>query len=120
MPTIAVIGANADRSRFSNRCVRAYLQQGWTVYPVHPREEVVEGLPVYKSIADVPEGHIDRVSVYLSAVFGLKVLPEFAARGDIGEVMLNPGADDDIVVTRARELGLNVVTGCALIALGAH
>jgi len=120
MPTIAVVGASSDRAKFGNRCVRAYLQQGWTVYPINPREATIEELPAFKTIADVPAGHIDRVSVYLPAVLGLKVLPEIAGRGDIGEVMLNPGADDDIVVTRAHELGLNVVTGCALVALGAH
>lgn len=120
MPTICVIGASSDRSKFGNRCVRAYVQQGWTVYPVNPREATIEGLPVYRSIAEVPAGLIDRVSVYLSAALGLKVMDEIAHRGDVGEVMLNPGADDPTVVDRARELGLNVVTGCSLIAIGAH
>ena len=119
MPTIAVIGASADRSKFGNRCVRAYVRQGWTVYPVNPRETSIENLTVYPSIADVPAGTIDRVSVYLSAPLGLKVMEEIARRSDIGEVMLNPGADATEVVKRAQELGLNVVTGCALIAIGA-
>jgi len=69
----------------------------------------------------VPAGFIDRVSVYLPAPLGMKVMDEiaqFAQRGRVGEVMLNPGADDLSVVDRATELGLNVVTGCALIALG--
>jgi predicted CoA-binding protein len=118
MPTITVIGASTDRTKFGNRCVRAYLQQGWTVYPVNPRETTIEGLPVYRSILDVPAGKIDRVSVYLPAPLGVKVMDEIAQRGEIGEVMLNPGADDPAVVDKGIELGLNVVTGCSLIALG--
>ena len=118
MSTITVIGASADRAKFGNRCVRAYLQQGWTVYPVNPRETTIEGLRVYRSILDVPAGFIDRVSVYLPASLGVLVMDEIARRGDVGEVMLNPGADDASVVAEARKLGLNAVTGCALIALG--
>ncbi len=118
MPTISVIGASADRTKFGNRCVRAYLQKGWTVYPVNPRESTIEALPVFRSILDVPAGLIDRVSVYLPATLGVKVMDEIARRGDVGEVMLNPGADDEVVVDKAIELGLNVVTGCSLIALG--
>ena len=35
--TVAVVGASADRSKFSNKSVRAHAQQGWTVYPVNPK-----------------------------------------------------------------------------------
>ncbi|MCE9532638.1 MAG: CoA-binding protein [Planctomycetes bacterium] len=120
MPTIAVIGASADRSKFGNRCVRAYRQQGWTVYPVNPREKQIEGLVAFPSILDVPAGTIDRVSVYLPAAVGVKIIDEIARRGDVVEVMLNPGADDDEVVEKAKLLGLYVVTGCSLVAIGAH
>lgn len=117
MPTIAVIGASADRSKFGNRCVRAYLQRSWTVYPINPKERVIEGLLVYPSIRDVPEEFIDRVSMYLPTARGVVVLEE-VAECNVGEVMLNPGADDPEVVSRGRQLGLNVVSACSLIAIG--
>jgi hypothetical protein len=31
-----------------------FLRQDYTVYPVNPKEKRIEGLPVFKSIADVP------------------------------------------------------------------
>ena len=34
--TIAIIGASADRSKFGNIAVRAFVRQGFTVYPVNP------------------------------------------------------------------------------------
>lgn len=117
MPTIAVIGASADRAKFGNRCVRAYAQEGWAVYPVHPSETAIEGITSYRSIRDVPAGPIDLVSVYLPASRGLAVMDEIAGRGDVREVMLNPGADNPEVVAKGQALGLNVVTGCSLIAL---
>ena len=48
------------------------------------------------------------------------MMEEIAKRSDVDEVMLNPGADDPEVVQKALDLGLNVVTGCSLVAIGAH
>jgi hypothetical protein len=52
--SIAVIGASADRRKFGNKCVRAFLSAGWTVYPIHPTETIVEGRPVFRTVAEVP------------------------------------------------------------------
>ena len=43
MATVAVIGASNAPHKYGNKAVRAYLRQGWTVYPVNPTEETVEG-----------------------------------------------------------------------------
>jgi predicted CoA-binding protein len=116
-PSIAVIGAGNDRRKFGNKAVRAYLRRGYDVFPVHPREETVEGLPAYRSVLDVPGEKLDRVSIYLPPALGLAVLDEVARR-PVGEVWLNPGADAPEVVDKAKRLGLNVVTGCSIINIG--
>lgn len=117
MPNVAVVGAGSDRRKFGNKSVRAHLQAGYTVYPIHPRETVVEGQPVFKSIADLPAGRIDRVTIYLPAEACLKVLDEMATR-EVGEVWFNPGADHPDVLAKARQLGLPVVVGCSIVDLG--
>jgi predicted CoA-binding protein len=115
--TVAVIGAGPDRRKFGNKSVRAHLAAGWTVYPVHPTADAVEGLAAYRSVADVPAGPLDRVTVYLPPAVGLAVLPEVAARAP-GEVWFNPGADAPEVLAEARRLGLNAVAGCSIVDLG--
>ena len=40
--TIAIVGASADRAKYGNKAVRAFIQGGWTVYPVNPGVEEVE------------------------------------------------------------------------------
>ena len=115
--TVAVIGAGPDRRKFGNKSVRAHAAAGFTVYPVHPSAETVEGLKVYASVADVPAGTLDRVTVYLPPAVGLKVLPEIAARKP-GEVWFNPGADSPEVLAEARRLGLNAIAGCSIVNLG--
>lgn len=116
-PTVAVIGASADRSKYSNKSVRAHARAGYEVFPVHPRETTIEGWPVFRSVRDVPRDHIDLVTIYLPPSVGLTVLDEVAQKS-VGEVLLNPGADAPEVIAKAKSLGLNVVVGCSILALG--
>ena len=80
MPSVAVIGASNDRSKWGNKSVRAFQQRGFKVYPVHPTETNVEGLATYKSISEVPE-RPEMVTVYVRPQVLLKLLPDIAAKG---------------------------------------
>src|SRR3954465_7995440 len=93
---VAVVGASSNRSKFGNRAVRAFLQQGYTVIPINPHETEVEGLKSYASVLDVP-GPIDMASVYLPPDIGEQVIGEIARKG-IAEVWLNPGAESDELI----------------------
>jgi len=118
MPTVAILGASADRSKFGNKAVRAFLARGYTVYPVNPKGGEVEGLPVYQSLADIPaDVKLDRISVYLPPAVGLKTLPEIASRG-CDELWLNPGSESDELVEAAKKRGLNVMQACSIVAIG--
>src|SRR5688500_9737079 len=108
--TVAVIGASSKRHKFGNKALRAYLSQGYRVFAINPNEEQVEGIKTYASVLDVP-GPIDLATVYVPGHIGVRVMEDIAKKG-IPEVWLNPGADDDEVVKRARALGVNVIQAC--------
>jgi len=116
MKTIAIIGASSDRSKFGNKAVRAFVQQGYTVYPVNPKESRIEELPAYKSIADVPV-RPNMISVYLPPPVLVKVLPDIAAKG-CDELWLNPGTESDEVLALAEQLKLNVIQACSIVGVG--
>jgi uncharacterized protein len=116
-PTIAIIGASEQRHKFGNKAVRAYLRQGWDVYPVNPRSATIEGLPAYRSIRDVPLAELDRVSIYLPPEVGLQIVDDLAGKR-CKEVWLNPGAASAEVVQRGKELALKMVLGCSIVAVG--
>lgn len=116
-PTIAIVGASSDPNKFGNKAIRAYLRRGYDVYPVNPKGGEIEGLPVRKSLADVPVERLDRISVYLPPAVGLKMLEEIAAKPH-GELWLNPGSDSDEVIAKARELGLDPIVACNIVDLG--
>ena len=113
---IAVIGASNNRRKFGNRAVRAYLQEGYTVVPINPHEPEVEGLKAYASVLDVP-GPIDMASFYVPPAIGEQVIEE-VARKRIPEVWLNPGAESDALVARARALSIQPIVACSIIAIG--
>src|SRR5262245_20173694 len=101
---VAVIGASNDRRKFGNRALRAYQQQGYTVVPINPHEAEIEGLKTYASILDVP-GQVDMASFYVPPEIGEQVIADVAAKG-VAEVWLNPGAESDELVARARSLSI--------------
>jgi len=114
--SVAIIGASTDRGKFGNKAVRAYLRQGFTVYPVNPKAAEIEGVPAFKSITDVPE-RPNLISVYLPPPVLLKVLPDIAAKG-CDEFWLNPGTESDEVLAEAERLGLNVIQACSIVGIG--
>jgi predicted CoA-binding protein len=116
MPSVAVIGASNAREKFGNKAVRAYLRQGWTVYPVNPTEKEVEGLKTYASITDIP-GPVERATLYLPPQVGLGVLDAIKAKG-VSELYVNPGAESDELMARAEALGLNTIWACSIVDIG--
>ena len=113
---VAVIGASSNRNKFGNRAVRAFQQQGYTVVPINPHEAAVEGLKAYASVLDVP-GAIDMASFYLPPEIGLQVIDDVARKG-IPEVWLNPGAESDALIARAKALHLQPIVACSIVAIG--
>ena len=114
--TIAIIGASADRRKYGNKAVRAWRAAGATVVPVNPKGGQIEGLQVYASVLDYP-GDIDTASVYLPPRAALSVLEEIAEKG-IPEVFINPGAESEELITRAKQLGINAMLACSIIGAG--
>ncbi len=113
---VAVIGASSNRSKFGNRAVRAFQQQGYTVVPINPHETEVEGLKSYATVLDYP-GAIDMASIYLPPEIGEQVIGEIAQKG-IAEVWLNPGAESDELIARAKALHLQPIVACSIVAIG--
>lgn len=113
---VAVIGASADRSKFGNKAVRAFMSAGYEVFPINPHEHEIEGQRVYASVLDVPKD-VDMATVYVPAEAGLHVISELA-RKKVGEVWLNPGADEDEVIDEARRQGLKVIVACSIVGIG--
>ena len=113
---VAVIGASSNRQKFGNRAVRAFQRQGYTVIPINPHEQQVEGLKTYRSVLDVP-GAIDMATMYVPPEIGEQVIEQIAQKR-IGEVWLNPGAESDALIARARALDIQPIVACSIVGIG--
>jgi predicted CoA-binding protein len=114
--TVAIIGASSNRRKFGNRALRAFERQGFRVLAINPNEAEVEGHKTYATVLDVP-GPIDMATVYVPPGAAVQVMDQLKTKG-VPEVWLNPGADADEVVARARALGLNIIQACSILGIG--
>ena len=63
--TIALVGASADKTKFSYGVLRVLHETGYTIFPVNPNPELKEirGLKVYHSLEEI-EHKVDMVEVF--------------------------------------------------------
>jgi len=111
----AVIGANSSREKFGNRIYRKLKEKGYTVYPISPNFETIEGDKCYINLTSLPETP-DVIDMVISPKTGLAVIEEAAGLG-IKNVWLQPGTSDKALLKMIEEKEMNAVQACVLIAL---
>ncbi len=93
-------------------------QHGYRAVPVNPAFSDVLGEKCYGSIVDVPD-KIDTVTLYLG-----KARSDPLADDIIGakprRIIMNPGAENDRLATKARARGIEVIEDCTLVMLGSN
>ena len=120
--TFAVLGASVDRSKYGNKVLRCYQQNGRTAIPIHPTQAVIEGATAYPSIgAAKAPGTIDRASIITPPQVTEKLIPELKARG-VEILWMQPGAESAKAIADAERLGMKVIANgpCVLVVLGYH
>jgi len=62
---VAVLGASNKPARYSCQAVKLLVEKGHAVFPVHPAVFEIDGIPVFKRLADIPTP-IRMITVYLA------------------------------------------------------
>ncbi len=107
-PVIAVVGMSDD-SMITSYDIGKYLkEQGYTVYPVNPTIDNIDGDTSYPSLADVPEP-VDIVNVFRNSRYLPSIVDEAIAIG-AKTVWAQEGVHDDAAVQKALDAGLNIAT----------
>jgi predicted CoA-binding protein len=112
---IAVSGASNDPAKYGNIIVRNLKEKGYTVLPVNPREDLIEGLPVAHAIGEI-EKPVDILVVVTPPAVTLRVLRE-AAEAGLPAVWLQDGSFDDAVLEFAATAPFKTVHhACVMVA----
>ena len=113
----AVVGASANQHKYGNKVLRAYLQTARIAIPVHPDATHIEGIKAYADLASIP-GPVYGISVITPPHVTEGIVAQAAACG-IEHLWIQPGAENEAVITAAHRYGMNFIAGgpCILVAL---
>jgi predicted CoA-binding protein len=110
----AVVGATDNEDKFGYKIFKLLKKSGYKVFPVNPGLKKVLGETCYPSLSVLPEKP-DAVNFVVPPKVGEAIVAECAALG-IKNVWLQPGANEDNVVSAAHKAALNVIShSCILV-----
>ena len=113
-PLVAIVGATDAPGKYGGIIYRDLKRKGYRVVGVNPGRNVVDGDPAYPDLASLPE-QPDIVNIVVPPRRTMRILDEAATIPDVA-VWIQPGAADDEVRDRVRELGIpSLVDACIMI-----
>ena len=112
---VAVLGASNKPARYSYQAVKLLAEKGHAVFPVHPAIAEIEGVPVFKRLADIT-ALIHTITVYLAPERSVALVDEILSVRP-KRVIFNPGAENTDVAQRLKETGVEAMNACTLVLL---
>ena len=109
---IAVVGHSDKPDRTSYQIAQFLRSVGYTVYPVNPMVQEIDGQPSHANLKTVPEP-IDIVNVFRRSEFLSEVVEE-AIEVQARTVWAQLGVSDRTAALKAQQAGLNVIMNACL------
>lgn len=112
---VAVIGASDNPERYSYKAFVLLREKNHTTFPVHQRIRLIDGVPVFASVKDIPEP-IDTITLYVAADIS-SMLSEDILSVRPRRIIFNPGAENPALAARASQAGIKTLEACTLVLL---
>jgi predicted CoA-binding protein len=106
--TIAILGLSPDESKASHMVAKYLQNAGYKIVPVYPKEEVILGEKVYRSLAEIPF-KIDMVDIFRKPKAFDAIADACIARGDIDVFWGQLGLVNNKAAQKAKDAGMKVV-----------
>ena len=103
----AVVGVSANRRKFGNIIYRAMRERRFTVYPVHPALQMIEGDKCYHSVMDLPE-QVKSVVTVVPPKMTEDVIADCVRKG-IRTVWMQQGSESEDARDIARAYDIAVI-----------
>ncbi len=113
--TVVVLGASPKPERYSNQAVRALVEHGHHVIPVHPLLKKIAGVVVVPALSCV-EGPVNTLTLYVGPERGKELLQDMINLGP-DRVIMNPGTESDELEEELNAKGIAVLRACTLVML---
>ncbi len=104
---IALVGASRNPEKWGYKIFRQLRKDGFTVFPVNPKQSQIDGEPCFPDIESLPEKP-DIVLVVVKPKVTEKIVKECKRLG-IGRIWMQPGSESRKAVVFCKEHGIEVV-----------
>jgi predicted CoA-binding protein len=115
-----VAGASSNRDKYGNKVLRVYLQNHKKVYPINPKEKMIEGIACISTVNDLP-GDVESLSIITPPPITEKIVEQAIAKG-IKNIWMQPGAESPAAIANCQKNNINVIAdgSCILVKLHFH
>ena len=113
--TVAVLGASPKPDRYAYQALQLLREYGHRALPINPAFDEILGEKCYPRISDAP-GPIDTVTLYLGEARSNPLIDEIIGAKP-RRIIMNPGAENTALATKAEDAGIEVIGGCTLVML---
>lgn len=105
--SVAVVGATEDTARLRGKLLKLALHGGpvGAVHPVHPKGGVIQGVPAFTSLSEIPGG-VELVLIATPGATVPGVICEAVAVGAKAAVILSSGVDPQALADAVGDSGL--------------
>ncbi len=105
---IAIIGLSPNETKASHRVAKFMQERGYKIVPVYPKEEIILGEKVYRSLAEIPF-EIDMVDIFRKPKAFDAIADAAIERGDVKVFWGQLELVNNEAAQKARDAGMKVV-----------
>lgn len=113
--TVVVLGASPKPERYSNKAVRALVEHGHRVIPVHPLLKEIAGVPAVPGLTQITDT-VNTLTLYVGPERGKELIQEMIVLKP-DRVVMNPGTESDEIEADLNDKGIPVLRACTLVML---
>ncbi|GAA4319476.1 CoA-binding protein [Flaviaesturariibacter amylovorans] len=109
-----VLGASDNPSRYSYLAIRRLTSHQHEVVAIGRKKGEVSGIPILTD--HVPQTGVDTVTLYLNPKNQVEYY-DYIFDLQPKRIIFNPGTENDELIKKAKEQGIEPVLGCTLVML---
>ncbi|HEY9115286.1 MAG TPA: CoA-binding protein [Bacteroidales bacterium] len=110
---VAIAGVSRNPKKFGNVVYKTLLEKGFTVYPINPNAETIDGAKTYPSITELPE-KVKNLVILLKPNDVTPVVEQAIQKG-IGKIWLQQGSTNKEAIEKAKEANVEMVTNKCIL-----
>lgn len=116
--TVLLVGASEKKSRYAYKALEMLLKHEHNVVPFNPFGGAALNQQFHTTLDDI-KSTIDTITLYV-APKRLEAMMDELIDLNPQRVIFNPGTEDEELMERFKDAGINVVEGCTLVMLSTN